>query len=356
MGPARFKKYQQYARGARSVLKVAKAIRKGAKRHSKPRARSSKGAIKTQYTYSSGGRTTASKCVKTNKPQVNLKTIRKVTHLDTVRKTQSFSILSSFGLQGYYQSPPLLNQAELKGVFEQAVQTNPDAELENKIYPTDRERGLWLESVATKTTFSNASPGNVNMEIYDLIAKDDYFGAAINNEPVYCYRDGLKYLAGPNFVEEVPEYLGSRLMDSAMFKQKYRILKKTVVEMHTGANHVHHFKFNYQGQLASSKMEQMDGYAYSSLRGITTFQMVFINGMPVDDEPTYATGTVTMDRGKIIAVKELTIRTRISKLKGKHIAYQGVLAPTMTAAVGQNPDGRGVFNTVANSVLDTAWS
>ena len=360
------RKAGSYARTARRVGKrVAGALTaattlgqyfKQAKK--RPKARSAT-RTKTKRKYghgvvqSTGHGISKSYSVTKYKPMKGLNHVRQNTNLDIFRSVNTNTFLAPTGRQvvGVHVT---IGPSRLKQLIIESVSTQVAAYATFGQANRDISRDFWFMNYKSKCTYTNQGPNTIQMEIYDLMYKTDVAYDNIlpggNSTPNEVWERGLKQEAGIDSAQEFRQWSSSGPEDCKLFRQRFKILKKTQVEMHTGANHEHNFTFSYNGKVPMNKIEEMQSFNNQALKGISYVRMVVIRGMPTDDDATWSEGTVTRARAKVISIDEQIYTTRLATAKGRHIAYNNVLEDEMENTYNQNPDGQGIADTVTNVV------
>lgn len=286
------------------------------------------------------------------KPMKGLNWVSKTSNLDIFRTVNTNVFLSGTGRQEAHVGVTL-NAQRLKQLMIECQQTNSNALAAFGQTTNDISREFWLLSYQSKCTYTNQGPNTIQMNIYDLMYKNDvgYNSILAQDNPTEVWQRGLKQEAGIDVANEFTDWSSSRPEDCKLFRQKFRILKKTEIEMHTGANHDHTFTFNYNGKVPVNKIEEMQGFTSQGLRGISYVRMIVLRGMPTDDNATWSdTGKVTRARAKVIAIDEQIYKTRLTTAKGRHVSYNNLLEMAATNTYNQNPDGQGIADTVGNVI------
>ncbi|AXH74446.1 MAG: putative capsid protein [Cressdnaviricota sp.] len=362
------RRYAPYAKAANQAFHGIQALQNRAKQKQKVRGKGPGGHTATNtvrtaqrsVVQSRGGGITKSAALLNYKIMDGLKIVRKTSNLDKYRVISSGTVLSNYGEQGWNDASPSLTSSNLGQILNGSIATTTPALATLAPTPTDTQRGLWIEYYNCKTTLTNQGPSTIKMTIYNLLAKTTDEVSQIN--PQLTWGDGMLLVSGLNPAPTAtnpianPITPGTKPHDSPLFMQNFKILKTTEVEMHSGANHEHNFRFNYRGRIPLSKVDRLNATGEHGMKGITTWLLIVIKGMPVDNSAAQAAGVVTIDATKLIYTQEQEWASRLSGLKGKKLTHLNVLTKTPTGAFNQNPDSSGVHDTVANVVNPlTAW-
>lgn len=300
------------------------------------------------------------------KPMDHYKSVCKDHSLDRYRINDSGIILSKYGEQGFktiFQNNLVADQ--IQHLFDQCIKTSTFAQQTFGQGLNNKEYQFWLDTYKCKTTYTNQGPSTIKMTIYDILCKaDEPAIASAGTTPEGSWLFGMTKISGiADATAEASPFVNSKPTDSPQFRQYYRILKTTHVQMQTGSCHEHNFTFTYKGKIPMSKIAQIitnNPINPYQLKGITTYQLAVIQGMPCDDVAAYTdVSTVTLDRAKVIYTTDTEVTTRLSGLKSAKLSYFNNYRDdaATTAAFNQNPDGQGVHNTLLNvSSLTTAFS
>lgn len=289
-----------------------------------------------------------------------LTTAKRLNPTDIIRDQAHSGVTTpTYGVYGLTMGMKVLDKNDMYNLYLRGIQTNTTSVTNNTPSVNDQSRQVWLESFRANWIFTNQGAGTTDLQIYDLIAKEDM---PDSESPVLAWQRGLTAIAGTAITEETNFYFGSKPTDSKDFRKRFKVIKHTKVELMSGRHHKHQFVFDYQGKInmekafkgATSVSPNLPG---DFVKGVTCVTMLVINGMPVDDVDSGNVGNVSLDGAKLIYVRSQVFRSVISTLKGKHLEYvASTLPPTMTKAYGQNPNSRGGYESVANVLIDKAYT
>ncbi len=302
-----------------------------------------------------GGEISKSRYSLKYKVMKGLPTVRKTTVKDTYRGILSDGATSAIGKQGAFVTQPSLRPEDLYVVYDQSLKTNTSTVTLGQIQVNDRTRSFYLENYNSLMTLTNQGPSTIKVDVYDLMHKVDIARTgSLPTDALSIWNKGLQWEAGIDPVDEVATYPGAKPTDSKLFNQNFKVLKKTSLEMQSGANHEHHFNFNYNGKIAFAKMADYKNFDDNAFKGITISRLIVFRGMPADDSNLPQNGVVTLDKTKLIMVETRSYTTRISSIKGNHLQYADALPDDQAVAhlYNQNPHSRGIVDSVANAVLD----
>jgi len=172
------------------------------------------------------------------------------------------------------------------------------------VIPTDpniqRPTRFVIESCQGEYTFSNMSTGGVDLEIYDLVLKRDLptsNSVTVNTQtyPISPYPD-LYWNEGSLAVQGQPTgttpspctILGSSPFDSPFFKDYFKVMKRTIVQLKQGSAHRHAVWLQPNSLIDNTVWQNS---AVTGVRGITSFMMYNIRGLPVGDTAGHTTTT-----------------------------------------------------------------
>jgi len=145
-----------------------------------------------------------------------------------------------------------------------------------------------VKSLITETTFQNPSSGTLIYDIYDIVAKKDIPQSTVTTgfhnvyDPVSAWQSGMINQDTGPVVTNYPDpinYLGAKPSDSQLFKDYYRVIKKTSLVLQQNATHVHKVTLkidrNFDLNLIGTQVQYLNGLA-----GFTHYTMVVMRGMP----------------------------------------------------------------------------
>jgi len=164
-----------------------------------------------------------------------------------------------------------------------------------------------FKSATVEHFITNQTNGNVFVDLYDIVSKDDQgLGAEISTQqeittPLEAFDNGLAQnglnefpdLAGTAFTYPGSTTMGVTPAMSQIFKRQFKILKKTTLCLGSGETvqhssvHKPNYKFDYAKTRGEGTTAETLEEAY--VRGLTCFTMAIIHGQPCDLD---ADGTV----------------------------------------------------------------
>lgn len=282
------------------------------------------------------------------KPSKSSKLLKLLSNLDSERAmTSGLMRNTTTGFQAVeYLGTARATSSFLQTIYERSLQTNATTAALGDI-TTGNARKYWLDflSWTNEYTLVNQMPGMAKVEFYDVICK-----RRNANDPIVTWLVGLQQSGGIDPVQETTAQIGSKPTDSAFFNDNWKVLKHSTVFLQTGATHIHKFTHHANKKMNVATINEDNLQGIQNLPGITTFTIMVLNGLPIDDNPALTTGTnVTTDLCKIIWTNQQTIKTRVYQLKAQHIEYSTVLPPIVNG-YGQNVDSAGIHDVVTGLV------
>ena len=194
-------------------------------------------------------------------------------------------LLVPFGFQNYF-SYSLYNMSDIRQMLNTvAVGTNAGS------------KRIVLESVQSDITFTNSSNSSAEVEIYDLVLKHDLL---IN--PSFTV-NGLVYPASPDptnywsqgvlAAENSPSgttpapstFIGSTPFDSLLWKDYFKLKKRTSVMLPQGGTHRHSVCMK-PSRLIDEFQVATSIAGVQGLQGLTQYTMIVAKGVPISDTTT----------------------------------------------------------------------
>lgn len=193
---------------------------------------------------------------------------------------------------------------------------------------TNTSGGLSILSQYAELTYVNGTSALTFAMLYDCVCTKDYTPGAISglNTPLDFWEAGIlntigegKALTGNN-----RDILGLNPTMSPLFKQYFRIEKKTSVHIAPGEIYTHKIRVRHNKQLTEDRMNKSVWYA-----GLTRFTLIKMHGQPIT-----ATGTT------LTAVS--TSQTKLDWIYSKRFNFTSMAKPdkqqyvynTLTAIAG----------------------
>lgn len=161
-------------------------------------------------------------------------------------------------------------------------------------------RRFLLERSELKTTYTNASSASAILTLYDIALKQD---CDISN-PFNAWRDGVAMSTTLPGATPPWAVLGIQPWHSQQFKQFFKIIKTTVVNLAAGASHQHNVKVTPNIVMNEQRIRENINY-----KGISYYTLAVVKGVPVCDDADVprlvSTAPIQIDR-----VVQLNIKYR----------------------------------------------
>lgn len=135
-------------------------------------------------------------------------------------------------------------------------------------------RRFLLERSDFKVTYTNASSASAIMTLFDIVVKQD---CDINN-PLQAWINGSQMSAvgtGP----DAWKIIGSKPWHSQQFKQFFKIVRTTNVNLAAGASHQHNVLLSPNVVMNEQRIRENSCY-----KGISYFTLALVKGVPVCDD------------------------------------------------------------------------
>jgi hypothetical protein len=222
------------------------------------------------------------------------------------------SITAPFGFQaaGFFpmQTAAYLSNCAVTGV---------NAAWNNIGGTATRPNRFVLESSMHEYTFTNSTTAGVDLEIYDLVLKRDIpitnvITVGVNPtsldyplapSPVDYWEQGVQASHGTR-IPTLPQYkiVGSTPFDSIFFKDYFKVVKRSMVQLQQGASHRHCINLSPHKLVDNTMYNQGDVSGY---RGLTQYVLYVARGLPVavPDSPTVTTSEVRIDAVQVSRYK-----------------------------------------------------
>lgn len=259
----------------------------------------------------------------------------------------SSSHSSDYGKQGVQTEHRTGYSSYWGDCYDSSQKTTTNQENLNPLGATTSDRKLWVDYTSLTYHLTNQSPNLVEMDVYDVLCKTDKCDG-----PKVAWAFGLVDAQGSSTGIPDQTYPGSYPSQSAIFRRDWKIVKKTRVQMASGANHRHVFRHNINGVV---NLGATEAYAtQSNLKGYTTATFFVTRGMPADTQNNFLFGQITLDRTKVICCWDMECQYRVMDSKPRKIQYTNSYPePTTGGVFAQNNNGVGVNDSLANTVDQT---
>lgn len=274
----------------KKIRKTRKNVRKSVKKMGK--RKTIKKYSKLQIVKASPTGCSYSSSALVYKPAKGIKVAKLLAPTSVFDNVSSFGFSSSVGKQGIADGPfPIFEGSAINALVTSGLRrldATGSATTRPTIQTGQKNFQILLELARQEITISNASSANVEVIIYNLVAKvtksatvspasdwnngiDDERSGIPNSFP--SAHDAYSYYAEPTQVKR--------------FNQNWSVLKKTVITLGVGRVHKHVFDFKPSRILDTSYTAQ-----YNIIRGVTCSQIILSRGMPADNAPQRAPGPI----------------------------------------------------------------
>jgi len=164
-----------------------------------------------------------------------------------------------------------------------------------------------MDSYQSELMLTNATNSACEVEIYDIACKRDllveneeFIGGAISDYypwngligPIDAWRLGLAIANGANpaSASDYHNYFGASPFDSQIFKNYFKVLKRTNVQMPCGASHSH-WNFAKPNRVVEQSLYN-DSKTFAKA-GLTFFTMWVVKGYPINANGETVTATTS---------------------------------------------------------------
>ena len=187
-------------------------------------------------------------------------------------QVDSVGITSTYNTQGVSVPAVVANQVQFLNFFTTASQYGVTGTF--PVPQTGAEDFRYvIRSTDLEIILSNQSADLCEVTIYDLIAKSNQTGAAL--APDTCWNNGVADVDGPAINNN--KYIYAVPWKYKYFTDRFWIKKIQTVYMGGGGYHRHRFKHQINKVYSSEYLN-----TFSVYRGLTTYIMVTVKGMPHD--------------------------------------------------------------------------
>jgi len=261
-------------------IKAKKALRK---KYGPVPARPSTALVKPRRIHNISGQLSQSRFSLSSKPNPQVKAMKRVSAPNIAVTQNAFQVPVPFGFQ---------NQCFVK-LYD--VQSVLDILSTIPVSSGAGAKRCVIDNVVSELTMTNSTNASAEIEIWDLVLKRDlpstanYSVGATNYittaDPVSYWQQGACASEGVSgLVSPLPSsFIGSSPFDSVLFKQYFKIKKRTQIMMPQGSTHRHTIVLKPNRLLDQFLGTAYGGGGLSALRGLTQFTMVNIKGVPVSD-------------------------------------------------------------------------
>lgn len=188
-----------------------------------------------------------------------------------------------------------------------------------------------VNSMVQILTLSNESPGAVEFDIYDCVAK---VTSTTYLAPEDAWTNGLvdENNAG---VACANTFIGATPFTSKLFNSTWKVVKRSKVELGSGRAHRHVFNFKPNRVVDSQYFDN-----FACVKGITTTTFVVARGMPVDSSNTATIGTIGVSPVKLVGyVREKYVTRLVSVAPRTYYQSTNITTDALTRYTVQEGSG-----------------
>lgn len=166
---------------------------------------------------------------------------------------------------------------------------NADLIMDNAGITVGEPGKIFLTGYEADCMFTNQDSGNCRLTLYDVVCRRD----TQETDLIDIWDDGMKENTGSTGNTRGVINLGSTPFESSEFCSKFKVIKKTVVQMAAGQSHSHKVKIGYNTMLSR---DLVDDYQY--FHGLSFMTVFVVHGMPynaITTQTEVATGDCAID-------------------------------------------------------------
>lgn len=333
------------ARQAITAYKLIKAAQKNvaarrrmrAKGKSKPRALMRKKVANYKFPtplYSNGNLTNTQTLV-SKKRMAGYTPVGKFP--DSIRVSNGTGAASLAGLQGAAILANTLTSGDMRSAWANSLRTSADVNVLNPLSASTTDRRVWVDYCECVSTITNQGPSMVEVTLYDYVCRKDE-----SENTIQLFIKGVDQAEGLD--DATASMVGALPSQSLLLNRHWKFLKKTRINLATGAIHRHSFKHRVNGAF-NLGVNFADGN--QNLGGWTTQTLIVFHGTPTDSEANRTIGTVTVAPTKLIWTNNQIYKTRLLNFKSRKLTQVSGLATdpfNEERWFNQNVDGSGVHD------------
>lgn len=159
-----------------------------------------------------------------------------------------------------------------------------------------------LESTVGEMFLTNSSLANLYVDIYDIVRKRDALQSDDTKSPVEAWHAGITDESG-GAVTDGQMQVNSLPTDSKLFRDYFRVVKRTHISLAQGATHRHMTKLKANKLFDTSYLDRCDG----DVAGTTVYTMIVAYGQPASIT-TESGAIVTTASGFIDVVQSVRLK------------------------------------------------
>lgn len=158
---------------------------------------------------------------------------------------------------------------------------------------------FFLTGVQAELMLTNQDSGNSRVTLYDMICRRD----TTETDIMDLWNDGLTNNKGTSGNTRSHRNLNASPYQSVDLCSKWKILKKTVVQMSAGQSHIHRVKHKLGTMLSNQNITD-----YHYIHGVSFVTLIVVHGMPYNDETTQTAVAVGDSALDIVCTKKFFYR------------------------------------------------
>lgn len=221
--------------------------------------------------------------------------------LSTIKSPSIVKTMAKLGAPNVYTTNGVRIQNGMGGCYSIGSIVHQPASTLGAVFAQDQSapsnlgpRRLLLESYIGTLNYTNGTNAPCEMELYDLVLKKDLpythtvqggvppnaITTTLYDDPVAYILRGIQTGAGsagggfnPTFPTAPSMMYGSSVYDSQYFKDYFKVVKRTIVELTGGSTHTHTVSLKSNRLL---KQEETNSSVISGIRGVTCFTLALV--------------------------------------------------------------------------------
>jgi len=245
-----------------------------------------------------GGQLSFSGAKHYHRPDVQVRTMERIGAVNQVVNQFQYTLTAAEGTQANFAFG-MFDSDQLRALLANVAGPAP--------------RRVVAEGLTNEYTFSNYTNAPMELEIYDIVCKRDVyrsydFTTAIDTyipapNPASYWNQGLNAQSGVATTATASAVIGSQPTDSQLFKDWFKIVKRTCVMLPQSGAHRHLVSIKTNRIIDTMLAGNPEGVA--CLREYTKFVMVNIKGLPVWHTTPVAVTTIGSTQLGVVAVQRL---------------------------------------------------
>lgn len=156
---------------------------------------------------------------------------------------------------------------------------------------TSQTNKFLIKSCSAETLITNQDSGNVNVVLYDIVARRDLATSSNIASPLAAFQNSLGDEGGAN---SNYQYVGTTPFSLDLFTQFFKVVKISHVTLGQGQCHTHRVKFSVNTIIDGELIQ----YNTNGFKGVSCWTMAITQGMPYNDSTTktqVSTGSIAID-------------------------------------------------------------